>query len=43
VRTNGSDGDISCILNTVSNADKAAGKVAAVKGKDFIEIKNRLI
>ena len=43
VRQGGSDGSISCTLNTVSNEDLVPGKRAAKEGKDFIPIKDKTI
>ena len=42
-RKDGSDGTISCVVNTISNVDKVPGKKPAVEGKDFIPIKEKRI
>ena len=42
-RKDGSDGTISCIVNTISNVDKVPGKKPAREGKDFIPIKEKRI
>lgn len=42
-REHGSDGDISCVLNTVANEETVPGKCAAIEGKDFVGIKERTI
>ena len=43
VRQGGSDGEISCTLNTVSNEDLVPGKRAAKEGRDFIPIKDKTV
>ena len=42
-RTNGSDGTISCLVNTESNEEVVMGKKAAIPRKDFEPIKDRRI
>ena len=42
-RKDGSDGEISCIVNTISNVDKVPGKKPAVENKDFTPIKMKKI
>ena len=42
-RTNGSDGTISCVVNTDNNVDSLPGKTAGVEHKDFIPIKDMLV
>ena len=41
VRKNGSDGEISCTVNTISDVEGVPGKVAAVEGKDFVPIRQK--
>lgn len=43
VRKDGSDGDISCIVNTISNEEVVPGKKAAKEGSDFVPIKAKKI
>lgn len=43
VRKDGSDGIISCIVNTISNEDIVPGKKAAKEGTDFIPIKSKRV
>ena len=38
VRKDGSDGRITCTVNTVSDVEGVPGKKAAVKGKDFVPL-----
>jgi len=42
-RTNGSDGNISCLVSTEANKDSVPGKEAAIEHKDFIPIKEQRI
>lgn len=42
-RTNGSDGVISCLVNTDANEDAVQGKKAAIAHKDFVPIKDMKI
>lgn len=37
-RTNGSDGEISCLVTTKANVEEGQGKQAAIEHKDFIPI-----
>lgn len=39
-RTNGSDGVISCLVNTDANEDAVQGKKAAIPHKDFVPVKD---
>ena len=43
MRVNGSDGDISCIVNTICDQESVPGKKAAVSGKDFVPIQMKRI
>ena len=43
VRKDGSDGTISCIVNTVCDVEGVPGKKAAIEGRDFIPFYNREI
>ena len=42
-RTNGSDGEISCIVNTISDQESVPGKKAAIENKDFVPIKMKRV
>lgn len=42
-RVDGSDGTISCTVDTFNDIEKLAGKRAAVEGKDFMPLKSKEI
>ena len=43
VRKDGSDGRITCTVNTVAEIEGVPGKKAAVKGKDFVPIEMKQV
>lgn len=43
LRKDGSDGRITCTVNTIAEIEGVPGKKAAVKGKDFVPIEMKTI
>lgn len=39
VRKDGSDGTISCFVNTINELESVPGKKAAIEGRDFVPIR----
>ena len=42
-RFNGSDGRVSCLVNTDNNVDSLPGKTAGIENKDFVPIKDKFL